>query len=169
MKAWRGWRELRAAARLLLLTGMLAGALAGCEGVVTGAEIARVPLQPAEGGAAGAYAPVKFTLSADMNPVAFNFRADFTMNSSEFGKWNTYQATLSKDGNAVVTRTFNVNHPASASDGSPPPPSSAIHTLFLVDVQGGEYELTITPAKPVAVTLTNAHADARRNVQRPPQ
>ena len=52
----------------------LAVFLQACEGVVSGTEIARVPLQTAEGGAAGAYAPVKFTLSPEINPVAFNFR-----------------------------------------------------------------------------------------------
>lgn len=152
----------------------LAGLLAGCEGVVTGTEIARVPLQAAEGsagGAVGSYAPVKFALSPEMNPVAVNFRAEFTQQPAEYGKWNSYRATLTKDGTVIATRSFNVNHPAAAGlDSSPPPPNSAIHTLFYVDVQSaGEYELTITTVTPVVVTLNNAQADARRNVQRPPQ
>jgi hypothetical protein len=42
--------------------------------------------------------------------------------------------------------------------------------LFYVDVQSaGEYELTITPVKPVEITLSDPQVDARRNVQRPPQ
>lgn len=160
MQAWR------VTAALFLLAGFLAG----CEGVVSGTEVARVPLQAAEGGPPGSYAPVKFNLAPDMNPVAFNFRADFTLNVTEAGKWNTYRATLSKEGIVAATRTFNVNHPASGADQSPAAPSSVIHTLFFVDVQSaGEYELTITPVSPVAVTLVNAQADARRNVQRPPQ
>ncbi len=160
MRAWR----------VLAILFLLAGFLSGCEGVATGTEVARIPLQPAEGGPAGAYAPVKFNLTPDMNPVAFNFRTDFTLNSTEAGKWNAYRATLSRDGNVVTTRSFNVNHPSAHSDQSPAAPTSAVHTLFLVDLQGGgEYELTITPVSPVAVTLKDAQVDARRNVQRPPQ
>ncbi len=160
MRAWR------AMAGLILLAGFLHG----CEGVVSGTEIARVPLQTAEGGPAGGYAPVKFALSPEMNPVAFNFRTDFTMNASEAGKWNTYRATVSKDGAMVAARNFNVNHPWSHPDSSPPAPNAAIHTLFYVDVQGvGDYELTIAPVSPVLVTLKDARVDARRNVQRPSQ
>lgn len=158
------------AGRVLAILFLLAGLLSGCEGVVSGTEVARIPLQPAEGGPAGAYAPAKFNLTPDMNPVAFNFRADFTMNSVEFGKWNSYRATLSRDGNVVTTRSFNINHPSAHPDQPPTAPTSAVHTLFLVDLQGGgEYELTITPVSPVAITLKEPRVDARRNVQRPPQ
>jgi hypothetical protein len=147
------------------------GVLTGCEGVISGQEIARVSLQAAAEGPPGAYAPVKFTFDPAMNPVAVNFRADFTMNSAEYGKWNSYRATLTQGGAVVATRTFNVNHPqGGGADSSPSAPTSAVHTLFYVDVQvAGEHELTITPAVPVAVTLVNAQADARRNVQRPPK
>jgi hypothetical protein len=169
-------RESCALRALRMVAGVvfLAGFLAGCEGVVTGTEIARVPLQAADGSvgsASGSYAPVKFSLSPEMNPVAVNFRADFTQHPAEYGKWNTYRATLTKDGVVIAARSFNVNHPAaSGTDSSPPPPNSALHTLFYVDVQSaGEYELTITSTTPAAVTLNNAQADARRNVQRPPQ
>lgn len=155
--------------RVVSALAVLAGVLTGCEGVVTGTEVARVPLQIAEGGTAGAYVPVKLKLGPDMNPVAINFRADLTQNPAEFGKWNTYRAALSKDGSVIVARSFNVNHPA-VPDSSLPPPTPSIHTLFMVDVQSaGEYELTIMPVSPVAITLNNAQIDARRNVQRPPQ
>jgi len=148
---------------------LLATVLAGCEGAVTGKEIARVPLQPAEDGPAGAYAPVKFTLHPEMSPVAFNFRADFTQNATEAGKWNSYRATLTNNGSVITSRTFNVNHPASSPDNAPPAPASLVHTLFYVDVKsGGEYVLTLVPVSPPAVTLANPQADARRNVQRPP-
>jgi hypothetical protein len=152
------------ALRVVAISGLLAGILASCEGMVTGTEVSRVPLQAAEG---GAYAPVKFKLGPEMNPVAFNLRADFSGNRAEFGKWNTYRATLSKDGSVIAAHSINVNHPGSHPDDSPPPPSQTIHTLFIVDVQStGEYELTITPVAPVAITLENAQADARRNVLR---
>ncbi|MEQ1774732.1 MAG: hypothetical protein ABL891_13215 [Burkholderiales bacterium] len=160
-------RALRNAAILF----WLAGWLAGCEGVITGKEIVRVPLQTVEGGVAGVYTAVKISLSPEMNPVAVNFRADFTQNPAEYGKWNTYSAMLSKDGAVVAARSFSVNHPnASGPDSSPSPPAQAIRTLFYVDVQAaGEYELTITPVSPVTVTLKDAQVDARRNVKRPPQ
>ncbi len=159
------WRVI--AVGLLVIT---AGVLSGCEGVTTGTEIARLPLQAAEGGPPGAYAPVKFTLSPEMNPVAFNFRADFTSNPDEYGKWNTYRVTLTRGDTVVASRNINVNHQQGRTEGSAPPPTGTIHTLFYVDVQAaGEHELTITPVSPVAITLNNAHADARRNVRRPPQ
>jgi hypothetical protein len=70
----------------------------------------------------------------------------------------------------VATRNVNINHPQSPAQTGSSPPRSTVHTLFYVDVQSsGEYELTITPVRPVAITLNNPVADARRNVQRPPQ
>ena len=158
--------KIKLAAALLAITGLLAG----CEGVTTGTEIARVPLQAAADCPAGAYAPVKLNLAPEMNPVAVNFRGDFSQNPAEFGKWNTYRATLSKDGAVAATRTINVNHPSRDAQSSAPPPTQSVHTLFYVDVQSaGDYELTITPVKPAEITLSNPQVDARRNVQRPPQ
>ena len=149
---------------------MVAGLLVGCEGAITGTEVARVALQPAASGERGAYAPVKFTLSPEMNPVAFNLRADFSQEAVEFGKWNAYRAVLTQNGATVATRNFNVNHPQTNPQGDAPPPTGTVHTLFYVDVPAsGEYELTITPSNPVAITLKEASVDARRNVQRPPQ
>lgn len=160
MRGWRAGAILAAVASLL----------AGCEGAITGTEVARVTLQPAENGERGAYAPVKFTLSPDMNPVAFNLRADFTQVPAEFGQWNSYRAVLTQNGSTVATRNFNVNHPQTKAQGDAPPPTGTVHTLFYVDVSAsGDYELIITPTKPVAITLKDASADARRNVQRPPQ
>ena len=50
------------------------------------------------------------------------------------------------------------------------PATSTIHTLFYVDTQSaGEFEFTMTPVRPVAITLGNPRVDVRRNVQRPPQ
>ena len=156
--------------RSIALSGFLAVALAACEGVTTGTEVARVPLQTAAGAAPGTYAPVKFSLGPDMNPVAINFRADFSQTPSEFGKWNTYRVALIKDGAVVVSRNININHPQSSAQGDAPPPSGTVHTLFITDVQAsGEYELTITPTQAAAIVLSNAQVDVRRNVQRPPQ
>lgn len=152
----------------MVLAGLLA-LIAGCEGVITGTEVVRVPLQA---GADGSYAPVKFSLGPEMNPVAINLRADYSQNPQEFGKWNSYRATLTLDGKLFASRNFNLNHPVSSSnpDASASPPSSAIQTLWIVDLQSqGDYELSITPLKPAVVTLNNPQIDVRRNVQRPPQ
>ena len=156
---------------VVAVLGLLASLLTGCEGVTTGTEIANVALQPAERGtASGSYAPVKFTLSPEMNPVAFNLRANFSQEANEFGKWNSYHVALTQNGATVASRNINVNHPQSSAQGEAPPPTGTVHTLFYVDVPGsGEYALTITPTKPVAITLNQPRIDARRNVQRPPQ
>ncbi len=160
MRAWR------VAATLVLLTACLTG----CEGVITGTEVARTPLQPIEGGIAGAYVPVKFNLGPEMNPLAFNFRADFSQNPAEFGKWNTYRITLTQGGVITASRNVNINHPQGRAEDASPPPTGTVHTLFIVDVQNsGEYELAITPVHPVAIVLSNSQVDVRRNVQRPPQ
>lgn len=163
MREGRGWQGVAVRG---LAAGLLAGALAGCEGTVTGTEVARMDLQAAD---RGAYDPVKFNLSTDMNPVAFNFRADFTQDVTEFGKWNTYQVTLTHNGANVVSRNMNVNHPQNNPQGDAPPPTGTVHTLFITDLQSsGEYELTIKPVKPVEVTLKSPRVDVRRNVARPP-
>lgn len=161
MKSWQG----------LALFGALAGLLAGCEGTTTGREVASATLQAAA--ERGAYEPARFNLSPDMNPLAVNFRADFTQEPSDFGKWNSYRAVLTLNGAMVATRNFNVNHPQSQSAGAggdAPPPTSLVHTLFTTDLQqSGEYELTITPVQPTAITIRNARVDVRANVQRGPQ
>jgi hypothetical protein len=100
--------SLARAAFAMAVAAALTVALAACEGVTTGTEIAKVQLQTAEG---GGYAPVKLKLTTEMNPVAINFRADFSQNPSEFGKWNSYRAALSKDGSTVASRNININHP----------------------------------------------------------
>lgn len=155
-----------------MIAGMalLAAVLVGCEGVTTGTEVVRLPLQAAEDGPKGAYVPVKFNLGPEMNPVAVNFRADFSQSPSEFGQWNTYRVTLTQGGNVVATRNININHPQGNARGDAPPPTSAVHTLFITDISSsGEYVLTIDPLQPAAIVLSNAQVDVRRNVQRPPQ
>lgn len=142
--------------------------LSGCEGTTTGKEVFSASLEA--GAEPGSYAPVKFLLTPDMNPVAVNFRAEFTQNPAEFGKWNTYTATLTQGGAAVATRKFNVNHPQNNPQGDAPPPGGTVHTLFITDVPaGGECELTIRVAQPAPIALTAARIDVRSNVARHPQ
>jgi hypothetical protein len=161
MRAWCG----------VVVLGFLLSLFAGCEGVTTGTEVVRLPLQTE---ANSSFAPVKLPLDTAMNPLSINFRADFTQNPEDFGEHNTYRAQLSKDGNVVATKTFNVNHPQTQkpqgdSGNNAPPPTSTVHTLFITDIAaGGEYELTITALKK-AITLNGPTVDVRRNVQRPPE
>ncbi len=161
MHAWR-------AVAVMGLLASLSGWLTGCEGTTTGKEVVSVTLQA--GAERGSYAPVKFTLTPDMNPVAVNFRADFTQDATEFGKWNTYRAVLTQGGTTVATRTINVNHPQTDPQGASPPPGGTVHTRFITDVPGrGECELTITAAQPAAITLREARIDVRSNVARHPK
>jgi hypothetical protein len=161
MRLWRG----------VAVTGLLAGLmglLVACEGTTSGKEVANIALQA--GADRGSYRPVKFTLTPDMNPVAVNFRANFTQDPAEFGKWNTYRALLTQNGSTVATRNLNVNHPQTNPQADAPPPGGYVNTLFITDVPGaGECELTITPLQGVAITLTDARVDVRSNVARPPQ
>lgn len=148
--------------------GALAAALVGCEGTTTGQEVASVSLQAAA--ERGAYQPAKFNLATEMNPISVNFRADFTQEATEFGKWNSYRAVLTHNGATVATRNFTVNHPQAQSAGAggdAPPPTGTVHTLFITDIPAsGEYELVVAPAQPTAMTLKEARVDVRRNVQR---
>ncbi len=144
--------------------------LVGCEGVTTGTEVVRLPLQATEDGPKGAYLPVKLSLGPEMNPVAINFRANYSQTQSEFGQWNSYHVTLTHGSAVVAARKININHPQSNPRGDAPPPTGTVHTLFITDVpSSGEYALTITPLQPAAIVLSDAQVDVRRNVQRPPQ
>ena len=147
------------------LLAMLA-LLAGCEGAITGKEVATVALQPTGD---GGYAPVKFTLGPAMNPIAINLHANYSQDPHESGKWNTYRATLKIAGKRIATRDFNINYPGPAGSNAPPPPTSLVRTLWIVDLQeGGDYEFAIEPLKSVEVTLLSPRIEVRRNVQRPP-
>ncbi len=149
--------------RLALFTLPFAALLAACEGLMTGVEIARVPLLP---GADGGYVPVKLALSPEMNPVALNLHADFTQDLSQAGKWNTYRATLTRAGVVVFSREFNVNFPGSVE--SEPADAPLAHTMMIVDVtMAGEHELAIAPARPTEITLTDAQVVVRGKVERP--
>ena len=156
--------------RVIAGLAVLAAVLVGCEGVTTGTEVVRLPLQAVEDGQKGAYVPVQFNLGPEMNPVAINFRADYSQTPSEFGLWNSYRVTLTHGRAVLATRNININHPQGNPRGDAPPPASAVYTLFITDVpSNGEYALTIVPLQPAAIVLSNAQVDVRRNVQRPPQ
>jgi hypothetical protein len=135
--------------------------LAGCDGLFTGEQVTRFPLQQSSGG----YAPVTLTLGPEMNPVALNFAAEFTINPAEAGKWNSYFATLTYKGQAIASRPFNVNN--SNSPDAPTGAGSVAHTMMIVDVaETGDYELRISTSAPVNVTLAKPNLELRRNIQR---
>ncbi len=136
-------------------------ALAGCDGIATGEQAGTIPLTA---NAAGGFEPVAIHLTPEMSPVAFNFRAEHGDDPAEVGKWNSYRATLSRDGQPVASSAFSVNH-----TGSPDAPAGApylVQNLFTAwPDTTGVYTLEIVPAGPLEVTLTRAEIELRRNVR----
>ena len=135
--------------------------MTGCDGIVTGEHAQTITLSEQPD---GSYGPVTLSLTADMAPVAINFRAEHGDDPSEIGKWNAYRATLNQDGREIAASVFNINH-----TGSPDVPSGApylVQTLMTLESGGsGDYELRITPTKPVEVKLTDTQIEIRRNVR----
>ena len=136
-------------------------ALAGCDAIATGEQAGTIPLTA---NAAGGFEPVAIQLTPEMSPVAFNFRAEHGADPAEVGKWNSYRATLSRDGQPVASSAFSVNH-----TGSPDAPAGApylVQNLFTAwPDTTGVYTLEIVPAGPLEVTLTRAEIELRRNVR----
>lgn len=146
----------------------LALCLAGCEGMVGGEEVARIPLIRT---ATGGYEPVRIVLRTDMNPVAMTLVADFAWGRrEEAGLWNDYRAELRSGDRVIATRDFQVNSPEKADASASPAPNSLAQLLFLADVPAdGEYEIHIAAGKPAAVTLESPHLVVRMKVPRSPQ
>ena len=135
-------------------------AIAGCDGLFTGENVARFPLQSRSGG----YAPLTLTLGPEMNPIALNLQATYSASAIEAGKWNSYRATLRKGGAAVASATFQVNN---TSDPNSPAAQTLSRTMLIVDVsEVGDYELAIDTLAPLAVTLESANVEMRRNIRR---
>ena len=134
---------------------------AACDGLFTGEQVARFPLQVRAGG----YAPLTVTLGPDMNPIALNLQAAYAANAVEAGKWNSYRATLSKSGAPVATGTFQVNNTSTPMSESAQVISRTMLVIEVAEV--GDYELLIDLTAPVAVTLENPQLELRRNIRRP--
>lgn len=148
-------------------TGMLAVAcaallLTACEGIFTGTEAETLPLAPEGGG----YRPVTLQLTVEMSPVALNFRAEQGNHPHEMSKWNAYQASLSRGGQVVASRDFNVNYTGTV-DMPPAHPELVITMLTHRVAESGEYTLAIRSLKPTEVDLRNPRLEVRRNVQLP--
>lgn len=143
-------------------------ALAGCDALLGGEEVARIPLQRS---ADGGYAPVRILLKADMSPVAFTLHADFAWGKrEEHGRWNTYRTTLRGSSGAVQSGEFHVNSPEAPPVASSAPPSSLVQPMLLVDIPAdGEYEIEIAAVKPAEVTLDGAQLGVRMRVPRLPR
>lgn len=134
---------------------------AACDGLFTGEQVARFPLQARSGG----YAPLTVTLGPDMNPIALNLQAAYAANTAEAGKWNSYRATLRKAGATIATGTFQVNNTSAPMSESAQVISRTMLTIDVAEV--GDYELVIDLTAPLAVTLENAQLELRRNTRRP--
>lgn len=135
--------------------------LAGCEKFVTGEEAQSVPVSENE---SGGYGPVRLALAPDMSPVAINFHARHGDDPSELDKWNRYRATLSRNGQTVAIGLFNLNHTGTIDS----PQGSTYLTqnmLTLNPSEPGDYELVITPTKPIEVKFYDTQVEVRRNVQ----
>ncbi len=137
--------------------------LAACEGIFTGTAAENIPLEPETG---GGYKPVVVKLTTEMSPVAFNFHAELGNHPHETGKWNSYQFTLSRGGQVVASRHFNVTY-TGTYDLPPAHPAQAITMLTHRVAESGEYALSIRPVKAIDVALQNPRLEVRRNVQVP--
>jgi len=150
----------------MLKAGVMSALLAafvlpGCEGVTTGEREFQIPVAAS---ADGSFGPVLIQLSPDMSPVAINFKAQHGDDPSEFGKWNSYQASLSRNGSVVTSGVFNINHTGTID--SPMGATYVTQTMLkLMSPETGEYELRISPIKPVEVTLTRTEIEVRKNIQ----
>lgn len=143
-----------------LVTAVLA--MAACEEIVTGQAVQSLAVSENGG---GGYGPVRVALTPEMSPVAINFHARHGDDPSELNTWNSYRATLSRDGQEVASGQFNVNH-----TGTTETPEGARHLIrnlmTVTPSEAGDYELVITPTKPIAMKLYDTRIEVRRNVQK---
>lgn len=149
--------------RNFLILPLLAAVLAmtGCDEIVTGERAQSVDVSEND---AGGYGPIFLALTPDMAPVAINFRAEHGDDPAEIGKWNSYRATLSMNGQEIAAGQFNINHTGSID--SPQGSHYLVQNMLTVHPgEAGDYTLSITPTKPVEVTLTGTRVEVRRNVR----
>ena len=137
--------------------------LGACEGIFTGTAAGSILLEVDAG---GGFNPVALKLTTDMSPVSLNFHADLGNNPHETGKWNGYQASLSRNGRVVASRPFNVSYTGTI-DLPPAHPAQVITMLIQRVEESGEYTLSIKSLKAAEVSLQNTRVEVRRNVQVP--
>jgi hypothetical protein len=134
--------------------------IAGCDGVATGEKAQIIPVTENAG---GGYGPIPVTLTMEMSPIAMNFRAQHGVSPAEAGKWNTYRASLTKGGKEIAGTQFNINY-TGGSEGQMGASTILQNMLTARPDESGDYELTITPTKPIEVKLSNTQIEVRRNV-----
>lgn len=151
--------------QIILAAGCAALLLGACEGIFTGTSAETIPLEPDAG---GGFKPVAIKLTTEMSPVSLNFRAELGNNPHEMGKWNAYRASLSRGGQTVASRNFNVNYTGTVD--LPPANPDQVMTMLVHPVgESGEYRLSIEPLRAAEVALQNPRVEVRRNVQLPQQ
>ena len=131
----------------------------------SGTQVVRFPL---EARPQGGYAPVRLALGPEMNPIALNFAAEYTVNPAESGKWNSYSAVLTRNGQIVGATSFTINNPTTpdAPVGAP----GVAHSLMVIEVSTvGDYELSIGATAPAQITLNKPNLELRRNIHRAPK
>ena len=154
-------RTLSPALRAGVFALLAALLMSACDGLFTGTQVVRFPLEQRKN---GGYAPVKLALGPEMNPIALNFAAEYTVNPAESGQWNAYVAVLTFQGKAIASTQFNINN--ATSPDAPAGAPSVAHTMMQIEVaETGDYELRISPTEPVRVTLAKANVELRRNIR----
>jgi len=138
--------------------------LCSCDGLFSGDQVVRFPLDARP---QGGYAPIKLALGPEMNPIALNFTAEYTVDPSESGKWNSYSAILTRNGQVVGATTFNINN--STTPDAPVGAPGVAYTMMVLNVGTvADYELAIGPNAPPRITLKKPAVEVRRNINRPP-
>jgi len=138
--------------------------LAACEGMVTGQQVLQQPLSQQED---GSFAPIKLALTPDMNPVAVNFKGMTIAHPNESARWNSYAASLTRNGATIASASFNINNPGTRDQDHG---AAFAQTLFFVTVpEAGDYELSINVTRPKEITIQEPNVEVRRNTQPPPR
>lgn len=150
---------------LLLVVGLLAGPGYWVYAkFYTGSQAALVNLEKRGGGPA--WRSAEFTLSPDMAPAGLILHAGghFAPNMDESKPpRDRYAAVLHKDGVAAKPLAFSlgVKH---VSDSNP---EFKEHLLFLQSVQGGRYQLEVSPAAEPDIVLDRMRLEVRQHLHEP--
>jgi hypothetical protein len=143
----------------VIAMGFFASFLAACDAFVTGEQVARFPMTMKDGGAA----TVKVALGPDMNPVALNFRAEYPQASQSGGKFNNYSAVLKLGDKEISRNQFTVSGIGNQEATSATPYAQS-QIMVVQATEIGDYELTITPTKPLEVPLGKLEVELRKNI-----
>ena len=157
--------QLNSRIKRKLFGGLLAMSflsLFGCDAFVTGESVATftVPVN-----ADGSYGAVKLALGPDMNPVALNFRADYTGATPTGPRYNDYKATLTQSGQVVSTSVFTINDTGSNETGGTRSPYALRNLMTISAKEIGDYELLVVRTSKEHVTLAKPTIELRKNIR----